>query len=62
MSHLRKDQRWRFEYLSKVDPIIRKTIHQVKGKDGKVLTPYQLDLEDPKFKGAGGHWRDVTIL
>ena len=48
--HLRKDQRWRFEHLPKVDPITRKVVHQVRGKDGKLLTPYQLELEYPKFK------------
>ena len=26
--------------------------HQVRGKDGKVLTPYQLELELPHFIGA----------
>ena len=50
--HLRKDQRWRFEHLSKVDPITRRTIHQVRGKDGKLLSLYQLELGYPKFKGA----------
>ena len=50
--HLRKDQRWRFEHLSKVDPITRRTTHQVRGKDGKLLTPYQLELEYLKFKSA----------
>ena len=50
--HHRKDQRWRFEHLFKVDPITHRTIHQVRGKDGKLLTTYQLELEYPKFKGA----------
>ena len=48
--HLRKDQRWRYEYLYKVDPITKARIPQVRGKDGKLLTPYQLALELPKFK------------
>ena len=47
--HLRKDQRWRYEYLYKIDPITKNKIHQVRGKDGKVLTPYQLELELPNF-------------
>ena len=50
--HLRKDQRWRYEYLYKVDPITKARIPQVRGKDGKLLTPYQLALELPKFKDA----------
>ena len=47
--HLRKDQRWRYEYLYKTDPVTKTRIHQVRGKDGKVLSPYQLELELPKF-------------
>ena len=50
--HLGKDQRWRYEYLYKTDPITKTRIHQVRGKDGKVLTPYQLELELPKFIDA----------
>ena len=50
--HLRKDQRWRYEYLYQVDPVTRAKIHQVRGKDGKLLTPYQLELELPHFIGA----------
>ena len=48
--HLRKDQRWRYEHLYKVDPVTKAKIHQVRGKDGKILTPYQLELELPKFR------------
>ena len=47
--HLRKDQRWRYELLGIEDPITKTIHHQVQGKDGKVLTPYQLELELPKF-------------
>ena len=47
--HLRQDQRWRYEHLYKTDPVTKTRIHQVRGKDGKVLTPYQLELELPKF-------------
>ena len=50
--HLRKDQRWRYEYLVKTDPVTRMKTHQVRGKDGKILTPFQLELEYPKFKDA----------
>ena len=40
--HLRKDQRWRYEHLGVEDPITKTIHHQVRGKDGKVLTTYQL--------------------
>ena len=50
--HPRKDQRRRYEYLYQVDPVTRSKIHQVRGKDGKLLTPYQLEMELPKFIGA----------
>ena len=50
--HLRKDQRWRYEHLGIEDPITKTIHHQVRGKDGKVLTPYQLELELPKFMTA----------
>ena len=49
--HLRKDQRWRYENLYKVDPVTRAKIHQVRGRDGKLLTPYQLEMKLPKFNG-----------
>ena len=47
--HLRKDQRWRYEHLSTVDPVNKTVQHQVRGKDGKIFTPYQLQLELPLF-------------
>ena len=47
--HLRKDQRWRYEFLSTEDPITKKVKHHVRGRDGKLLTPYELQLELPKF-------------
>ena len=50
--HLRKDQRWRYEYLYSVDPVTRVKVHQVRGKDGKLLTPYQLEFELPLFINA----------
>ena len=50
--HLRKDQRWRYEYLYTVDPITKTKIHQVRGKDGKILTPYQLEIELLHFRHA----------
>ena len=51
-THLRKDQRWRYEYLYSVDPVKRVKVHQVRGKDGKLLTPYQLEFELPLFINA----------
>ena len=48
--HLRKDQRWRYEHLSTEDPVTKMVKHHVRGKDGKLLTPYELQLELPKFK------------
>ena len=47
--HLRKDQRWSYEYLYKVNPITKTKLHQVRGNNGKILTPYQLELELPNF-------------
>ena len=50
--HLRKDQRWRHGYIYKTDSVTKTGIHQVRGKDSKVLTPYQLELELPEFIDA----------
>ena len=50
--HLRKDQRWRYEYLPIEDPITKKLRHQVRGKDRKILSHYQLRLELPLFINA----------
>ena len=50
--YLRKDQRWRYEHLSTIDPLTNAVQHQVRGKDGKVLTPYQVELELPLFIDA----------
>ena len=47
--HLRKDQRWRYEHLATEDPVTKMVKHYVRGKDGKLLTPYELQLELPKF-------------
>ena len=49
---LRRDQRWRYEYLYTIDPVTRTKVHQVRGRDGKLLTPYQLELLLPFFKNA----------
>ena len=50
--HLRKDQRWRYDYLYKIDPLTKARIPQVRGRDGKLLTPYQLKMELRYFKDA----------
>ena len=50
--HLRKDQRWRYEHLSVEDPVTGTIRHHVRGRDGKLQTPYQLEMEYPKFKKA----------
>ena len=47
--HLRKDQRWRYELLSIEDPITKAVKHGVRGRDGMLLTPYELELEIPNF-------------
>ena len=50
--HLRKDQRWRYEHLSTIDPLTKAVQHQVRGRDGKILTPYQLEQELKHFIDA----------
>ena len=50
--HLRKDQLWRYEHLGVEDPVTKKIRHQVRGTDGKVLTPYHFELVLPKFIGT----------
>ena len=47
--HMRKDQRRRYEYLSVTDTVTATVKHRVRGKD---WTPYQLELELPKFNNA----------
>ena len=47
--HLRKDQRWRYEHLTIEDPLNKRLRYQVRGRDGKVLSNYQLQLELPHF-------------
>ena len=49
---LRKDQRRRYEHLSTVDSVTKTVRHRVRAKDGKVLAPYQLQLELPLFIDA----------
>ena len=51
-SHLRKDQRWRFEHLGVTDQITGITQNQVRGRDGYILTPLELEREKPYFENA----------
>ena len=50
--HLRRDQRWRYEHLSEVDATTGRVTHQVRDKDGYLLTPLQLEKEKPLFMDA----------
>ena len=47
--HLRKDQRWRYEHLTIEDSLTKRPRYQVRGRDGKFLTNYHLQLELPHF-------------
>ena len=47
--YLREDQRWRYEHLTIEDPLTKRPRYQVRGRDGKILTNYQLQLELPQF-------------
>ena len=50
--HLRNDQRWRYERLVIEDPDTKTITFQVRGRDGKILTHYQLEFEIPNFNTA----------
>ena len=43
--HLRKDQRWRYEHMATEDPINKVVKHHVRGRDGKLLSPFELQQE-----------------
>ena len=51
-SHLRKDQLWRYTHLSRKNEFTGVVIHQVRGRNGVVLTPLELEKEKPLFEGA----------
>ena len=51
-SHLRRDQRWRYEHLGRCIKIIGVTTHAVRGRDGHVLTALELEKEKPLFEFA----------
>ena len=48
-SHFRKDQRWRYEHLRKKDKVTGRTVYEVRGKKGQLLTPLELEKEKPFF-------------
>ena len=50
--HLRKDHRWRYEHLGKLDKVSGTIAHAVRGKDGHVLTTFELQKEKPLFESA----------
>ena len=50
--HLRRDQKWRFIHLQETDSTTGLVTHQVRGKDGYVLTPLELEREKPHFIDA----------
>ena len=50
--HLRKDQRWRYEHLGKLDKISGTTVHAVREKDGHILPAFELEKEKPLFETA----------
>ena len=51
-SHLRKDQRWRFEHLRSVDKVTGQLRHEFRGRDGHILTALELEKEKPLFENA----------
>ena len=51
-SHLREDQRWRYEHLRRTDQVTGIVTKEVRGKDGQVLTLFELEKEKPLFEDA----------
>ena len=51
-AHLRMDQRWRCEHLGKKDKVTEINKHEVRGKDGHILTATVLEKEKPFFENA----------
>ena len=47
--HKRKDQKWRYVHLQETDEVTGNVTHQVRGRDGWVLTPVELEKEKPFF-------------
>ena len=63
-SHLRKDQLWRFTYLKKVNEITKVVTHQVRGRNGLLLTPLEMEKEKPFLRKClvGRHRGRVPLL
>ena len=63
-SHLRRDQRWRYEQLGKYDKISGVTVHAVRGSDGHVLSALEFGEREAPFRlrPAFGHWTPVSLL
>ena len=51
-SHFRKDQRWRYEHLKKKDKATDLVTNEVRGKNGQILTPLELEREKLYFESA----------
>ena len=51
-SRLRRDQFWRYNHLSQPDKITGVVTHQVRGKNGVLLTPLELEKENLLFEPA----------
>ena len=51
-THLRKDQLWRYTHLSRKNHVTGLVTHQVRGKNGVLLTPLELENEKVLFEGA----------
>ena len=47
--HLRRDQKWRYVHLQEVDEVTGIVTHHVRGRDGYVLTPIELEKEKSLF-------------
>ena len=47
--HLLRDQRGRYEHLKSVNLVTSKNLHQVRGRNGKILSKRELAKEIPKF-------------
>ena len=51
-SHLRKDQFWQYTHLCRKDQVTGVVTHQVRGKNGVLLTPLELEKEKASFENA----------
>ena len=51
-THLRRDQRWRYEHLGETNSVTGQITHFVRDNTGKVLEEADLEREIPKFINA----------